>query len=344
MPTLLEYVSQQALVSLNSALSPELAAWCSWGKILEYEEGRSAESSTGHVIGSLVGGTLGGEIGRALGGAAGMAVRGAPVGEGSVYTASFGAVLLSAGHVVVVDCGSTGSITSSGIRPEHIEKMVEDMQSGQMRLIFYHGLRDKVQASLRHDGTVLQLRGVGTEVWQLQVAKFKGQPEAPDFVRAIMKVPDLPPLDEFVLRTQATPPDAAMLDAMVADGAYVDQVLRRLSGLPFETLSGILGNLSASASSGFAVLLESWLAERAEPSQRLTLAWQGTAAAGLLCAGFVIALSVRPPTGDSFPLIAALIGGAVALIASGAFFFQASKAKWFAGQLERFREARSRKS
>lgn len=167
--------SRDARLALGNGV-PELTTWCYWGKIWHEKGEMSGAATAGAVIGGLIGGGIGGAVGGAIGGAVNKAVEGSAREEsfaGSGYTASMGIVALTETEVLVVDCGRTCPISEFGLLSDDVESQIaEDRQKGRLNPRMFRARRDDVRAILRHEGSTLQLSGLGQETWLPTGGKF----------------------------------------------------------------------------------------------------------------------------------------------------------------------------
>ena len=335
--------SKQDLAALRIG-TPVLSAWCCWGKILTEESPQVGGATAGAAVGYLLGGIQGVDLGRAIGEAVGAAkdapeARLAAIREaGQAWNASLGIVALTDTEVLIVDCGCTAVISATGVRSAQVEMLLDHRRQGQLTLRISRAPREKVRSIVRHEGVVLQLTGLDVQAWQIELARISGEPDASAFVRAILNITDLPPANEFVQHTSCAPdpPPAAVLDAMLAEGSYVDKVLKLLGSMDRSQAATFIANVSSSGSRGFVVPIEAWLVDRELRARSL----RGTALAmglGAIVCGWWAFYQLTAATDDPFG--AHMIGifasvCAVGLLAATAIVCtKAAKAKWYAEQL-----------
>src|SRR5262249_27696027 len=155
-------------------------------------EGRSSgTAAVGGVVGAMVGGGLGVVVGRAVGTAIDGIANGSfseGVGQTNVYRANLGVLTVTDSEVIVIDSGSS-YIMSERMNIRQVKAMIADKEAGRLNPRVSRAPRDSVKATLRHDGKVLQLTGIGSGAWQMEIANLPQQPDAHAFVRSIMKVP-----------------------------------------------------------------------------------------------------------------------------------------------------------
>jgi hypothetical protein len=333
-PTLIELLPIEQLKTLKLGI-PELAAWCLWEKILVGKgAAASPKASVYELAVDLSGHLLGAPpLLTAIGGRIATA-------QGCRYKANIGWLALTPTELIFIDCDCIVAVLNSGVEESQIDKVLEFARDRRLKLTLWRAGREKLHASLRQQGAMLVLRGLGPKVRHLEFARLDGDHDPRAFVHAIMNVPELPDVDNFIRQAQRGSPDAALLDAMALDSLHTEEIFQRLERLDRDALAVVLGNVSASRSSAFALLLEAWLAQRAQRAKSYRACFWLSPPLGILCAVRAILLSKDAPAMETARMVA-IFCAVLLFVASIIFWISAARAEWFAVQLERFRSAQS---